>query len=142
MQIIKKDNVEQAKATLNQTDFVRSPFNSEDITIHNIWTKSMGGFSFYKWIIIGSAAVIGLLLGSIFLYKLCTKMSHSRNDTSIKVENNFSNNIPTCPLPTTAHTGTNPMDSRPPSYVDTKLLEIEQAYHAKQKWLEQKLQSK
>ena len=136
MQIIKKENIEQIKATLNRTDFIRNPLNNEDITIHNIWSRSVGGFSFYKWIIVGSAAIIALLLGSTFMYKMCSKPSQSRNSTSIKVENNFTNNPPKCPQTTTAHTGTNPMDSKPPSYIDTEQLEIEEAYNDKKRWLE------
>ena len=137
----KKGNIEQIKATLNRTDFVKNPLNDEDITIHNIWSKPVGGFIFYKWIITGSAVIISLLLGSTLIYKICGKLSQSQNSTSFKVENNFTNNLPTCPQTTTAHTGTNPMDSKPPSYIDTEQLEIEKAKLAKKRWLEQNSKS-
>ena len=92
---------------------------------------------------------VALLLGSAITYKICGKMSQSQDSTGVKVENNIQNKVennfpmppqntmPTCPLPTTANRGTNPLDSKPPPYIDTELMEIQKANQAKRKWLEQ-----
>ena len=111
----------------------------------------MGGFKFYKWVLSGSAAIMALLLGSAILYKLCGRSSQSQGSSAGKVENNFQNKIennfampippqntmPNCPLPTTAHRGTNPLHINPPPYIDPEMLEIQKANQAKRKWLAQ-----
>ena len=133
-------------ATINQTDFVKSPLTAENLTIHNIWGRSVEGFTFYKWVIIGSAATIALLLGSTVMCKICARIQDSsgvkvQNNIHNKMENNFTlqpqNTSSTCPLPTTANRGTNPIDRKPPAYDDEKLLEIQRINQAKREWLEQ-----
>ena len=67
-----KENIEQIKATLNTTDFVRNSHNEKDVTIP-IWSRSVGGLNIYKWIIVPAAAIIASLLGSIVIYRMCSK---------------------------------------------------------------------
>ena len=77
MQILKRENTEQKKATLTQTDYVTNPFNTGNLTIHNIWGRTIGGFTFYKWVLIGSAAIIALIFGITLLCKLSKAKNQS-----------------------------------------------------------------
>ena len=145
MQILRRTHTEEIKATINQTDFVKNPLTAENLTIHNIWGRSVGGFTFYNWVIIGSAAAIALLLGSAVMCKICARIQDSsgvkvQNNIHNKMENNFplltQNTSPTCPLPTMAKRGTNPLDRKPPAYDDEKPLEIQRINREKREWLE------
>ena len=111
MQIIMKENIEQIKATLNTTDFVRNPLNEKYATIP-IWSRPVGGLNIYKWIIVTTATIPASILGSIVIYRICSKQNHSQNAMSINIENNLTNTSPTAPVTTLAHTRTNPMEDK------------------------------
>ena len=133
---------------MTQTDYVTNPFNTGNLTIHNIWGKTIGGFTFYKWILIGSAAIIALIFGLTLLCKLGNAKNQSEKTTNIEMKNTFQNNMPTyqhpelqikmptCPPTKTEHRGTNPVDSKPAPEVDEIQLEIERANLAKKRLLE------
>ena len=115
MQIIKKETVEQAKASLNDTNFIRS---SKPISII---TKSpwISIIESHKWVIIGLGIFIVSLVTFITSYKLCMKRGQSDSAVSINIENNATstNTSPLAPATTLAHTGTNPIE---PTFIQTE----------------------
>ena len=120
MQILQRENTEQKKATLTQADYVTNPFDAGNFSNHNIWGKSIGGFTFYKWVIIGGATILVLAVGIWCYCKLAKIKNQSDTTTNIEMKTLFHSDMPTymhpetqiktpnCPLSRTENSGTRP----------------------------------
>ena len=75
MQILRRSHIEEDKAFLNQSDY--HTLQAEDLTIHNVWGHSVGGFKTYIWIIIGTTTILVLTIGLWYLRKLSNKLQES-----------------------------------------------------------------
>ena len=129
MQILKKTHTEERKAAIDQEDFLQNTYTAEDLTIHNVWGRSVGGFKTYVWIIMGSAVAMALLAGSIFMSKLRVRI---QGLPRMKEENKKSSyedlamkQIMDDPFQLRGHTTPEPI-TKPPAFTeDVRLLEIQ-----------------
>ena len=115
MKIIEKEILEQTKATLNKTDYIRSPNVTENI-IQSPWTSVINSVGTYQWIIIGVGIFTITSVVLIVIFKLCKKQGQTEHAMSINIANNqnMTNTSPSAPITTLAHTGTNPIEPANP----------------------------
>ena len=67
MQIIRKENIEETKATLNETDFIKNPDNTVEI-IHSLWDSTVSGLKTQYWLIIGAVTITIVTLAIFTLF--------------------------------------------------------------------------
>ena len=120
MKILKREHTEEKKATLTKNDYLTNPFTSNDLTIHNVWNRPLGGITVYQWIIIGVATIAASALG---LWCYCTSSKttdQTKKSTNIEMKNFYNTEMPAymhpeaqhktpeAPPPPTANKGTSP----------------------------------
>ena len=137
MKIINKETLEQTKATLNISSYIRSQNVTENI-VHSPWTSMINSLDTYKWIIIGSGLFTIASIMLIIIFRLCKNQGQAEHAMSINIANtqNMANTSPSAPITSLAHTGTNPIEptepqSEPPSYasLDPALLKKDPALY-------------
>ena len=156
MQVIERTHIEENKATINHSDFLQNTYTAKDLTIHNIWGRSVGGSKTYIWVIIGSTAILALLIGSFFLYKLHIRIqgipekdqdkTSSENSTlqlrttggkkKYSYEEMALEQMMDNPFQLRGHTTAEPT-TEPPAYSeDTRLMEIQRINREKREWMQ------
>ena len=115
MQILKREHTKEKKATLTKDDFLTNPFNSENLSIHNVWSRSVGGITFYKWIIIGIATIATMILGIWCYCRISKTVDQTEKTTNIEMKIIYQTDMPAymhpeaqiktpdAPPPVTAH---------------------------------------
>ena len=135
MKIINKGTIEETKATLNISSYIRSPDTTETI-VHSSWILVINSLDTYKWIIIGAGCIIMTLGMFAVIFIFCKKQGQSDHTMSINIakNQNMEKFSPSAPKTTLAHIGTNPIEhpepqTKPPSYdsLDPALLEKDPA---------------
>ena len=123
MKILKREHIEEKKPTLTKNDYLTNPFTSNDLTIHNVWNRPIGGITVYQWIIIGIATITASALG-LWCYCRTSKTSktadQTEKSTNIEMKNYYNSEMPAylhpetqhktpdAPPPPTANKGTSP----------------------------------
>ena len=122
-----KDNSEEKKVTLNNTEFIKS----KDILAPIQNSPIFSFINSQKWPIIGFGAGLIVLITIFITYKLFKNKGQSNGGIAVNIQNSAvsSNNSPSCPEATTAHTGTNPINCNseqdaPPGYSTLKIDDI------------------